>query len=74
MRRDGNHTNHGKNPSHDSHDSQSSHEPLLPQRGDYRTLLSFQKAEIVYDLTFRFAHKHLAKGDRTIDQMIRSAR
>jgi len=77
MRRDGNHanhTNHGKNPSHDSHDSQSSHEPLLPQRGDYRTLLSFQKAEIVYDLTFRFAHKHLAKGDRTIDQMIQSAR
>jgi four helix bundle suffix protein len=80
MRRDGNHAKHGKdgkNPSHDSpdsHDSQSSHEPLLPQRGDYRTLLSFQKAEIIYDLTFRFAHKHLAKGDRTIDQMIQSAR
>jgi four helix bundle suffix protein len=79
MRKDGNHTNHanhGKNPSHDSHDSQSSHplEQLLPQRGDYRTLLSFQKAEIIYDLTFRFAHKHLAKADRTVDQMIQSAR
>jgi four helix bundle suffix protein len=37
-------------------------------------LLSYQKAEVVYDLTFRFAHKHLAKGDRTIDQMIQSAR
>jgi four helix bundle suffix protein len=36
--------------------------------------LSFQKAEVVYDLTFRFAHKHLSKGDRTIDQMIQSAR
>jgi four helix bundle suffix protein len=28
----------------------------------------------VYDLTFRFAHKHLSKGDRTIDQMIQAAR
>jgi four helix bundle suffix protein len=36
--------------------------------------LSFQKAEVVYDLTFRFAHKHLSKGDRTIDQMIQAAR
>ena len=47
---------------------------MLPPRGDYRTLLSFQKAEVVYDITFRFAHKFLAKGDRTIDQMIQSAR
>jgi len=30
--------------------------------------------EIVYDLTFRFAHKFLSKGDRTVDQMIQSAR
>src|SRR5580700_2951523 len=45
-----------------------------PPRGDYRTLLSFQKAEVVYDITFRFAHKFLAKGDRTIDQMIQAAR
>ena len=66
----------GKHPSHDSHDSHLSHAPerLLPPRGDYQTLLSFQKAEIVYDLTFRFAHKFLAKGDRTVDQMIQSAR
>jgi four helix bundle suffix protein len=47
---------------------------LLPPRGDYQTLLSFQKAEVVYDITFRFAHKHLARGDRTVDQMIQSAR
>jgi four helix bundle suffix protein len=59
-----------------SHDSPSSHptERLLPPRGDYRTLISFQKAEIVYDITFRFAHKFLARGDRTVDQMIQSAR
>ena len=47
---------------------------MLPPRGDYRTLLSFQKAEVVYDITFRFAHTHLSRGDRTIDQMIQSAR
>jgi len=45
-----------------------------PPRGDYETLLSYQKAEVIYDLTFRFAHKCLSKGDRTIDQMIQSAR
>jgi four helix bundle suffix protein len=58
----------------DSSHSQSLAEPLLPQRGDYQTLLSFQKAEVVYDITFRFAHKYLARGDRTVDQMIQSAR
>ena len=46
----------------------------IPPRGDYRTLLTFQKGELVYDITFRFAHKFLAKGDRTIDQMIQAAR
>jgi four helix bundle suffix protein len=46
---------------------------LLAPRGDYHTLLSFQKAEIVYDITFRFAHKFLSRGDRTVDQMIQSA-
>lgn len=49
-------------------------ERLLPPRGDYQTLLSFQKAEVVYDITFRFAHKYLSRGDRTVDQMIQSAR
>ena len=29
---------------------------MLPPRGDYQTLHSFQKAEVIYDLTFRFAH------------------
>lgn len=63
----------GKHPSPDSHSSHDSHR-FIPPRGDYQTLLSFQKAEIVYDLTFRFAHKFLSKGDRTVDQMIQAAR
>lgn len=29
---------------------------------------------MVYDITFRFAHKYLGRGDRTVDQMIQSAR
>ncbi len=53
---------------------QQSSPVLLKPRGDYQTLLSYQKAEVVYDITFRFAHKFLSKGDRTIDQMIQSAR
>lgn len=47
---------------------------LIPPRGDYQTLLSFQKAEVIYDLTFQFAHRFLARGDRTVDQMIQAAR
>ncbi len=37
-------------------------------------MLSYQKAEVIYDITFRFAHKFLLSTDRTIDQMIQSAR
>ncbi len=47
---------------------------LLKPRGDYQTLLSYQKAEVIYDITFRFAHQFLERGDRTIDQMVQSAR
>src|SRR5436189_4452216 len=66
----------GKNGIDGNHKSPSSPNPhpIIPPRGDYQTLLSYQKAEVIYDLTFRFAHKYLARGDRTIDQMIQSAR
>lgn len=79
MNKDGNdakNESEGKVPSHPSHSSHLSHSPdrLLPPRGDYQTLLSFKKAEVVYDITFRFAHKFLARNDCTIDQMIQSAR
>lgn len=47
---------------------------FLPPHGNYAELLSFQKAEVVYDITYRFAHAHLTRGDRTIDQMVQSAR
>ena len=68
-----------KSPSHPSPTSHSSHPShsearIIPPRGDPRTLLSFQKAEVIYDLTFRWTRKYLAKGDRTIDQMVQAAR
>lgn len=76
------HGNDEKNGNDDIHNSPSSHKshpnlnqrPIIPPRGDYQTLLSYQKAEVVYDITFRFAHRFLSKGDRTVDQMIQSAR
>jgi four helix bundle suffix protein len=47
---------------------------FLPQLGNYKNLLSYRKAEIVYDITFRFCQRFLRKGDRTVDQMIQAAR
>lgn len=47
---------------------------FLPQGGNYQELLSYRKSEIIYDITFRFCEKHLKRGDRTIDQMVQSAR
>src|SRR5438093_6622200 len=47
---------------------------FIPPHGHYRELLSYQKAEVVYDLTFRFCERFLKKGDRTIDQMVQAAR
>jgi four helix bundle suffix protein len=47
---------------------------LIPPHGNYRELLSYRKAEIVYDVTFEFCDRFLAKRDRTIDQMIQAAR
>ena len=47
---------------------------LLPPHGNYAELLSYQKAEVVYDLTFRFCARFLKRGDRTVDQMVQAAR
>ncbi len=47
---------------------------FIPPHGNYRELLSYQKAEVVYDLTYRFCQRFLSRGDRTIDQMVQAAR
>lgn len=40
----------------------------------YRKLYVFCKAEAIYDLTYYFLQGHIAKGDRTYDQMLQAAR
>lgn len=47
---------------------------IIMPHGNYRELLSYRKAEVIYDITFRFCERHLKKGDRTIDQMVQAAR
>lgn len=49
-------------------------EGFLPPGDNYRDLLSYKKAEIIYDFTFRFCERFLKRGDRTIDQMVQAAR
>ena len=73
MKNDGNNAKNASGGKDSSQSSPDSH-PIIPPRGDYQTLHSFHKAEVVYDITFRFAHKFLSRGDRTVDQMIQSAR
>lgn len=52
----------------------SDDQKIIPPHGNYRELLSYQKAEVVYDLTYHFCQGFLSKGDRTIDQMVQAAR
>lgn len=47
---------------------------FIPPHGGYRKLLSYQRAEIVYDATVRFCERFFKKGDRTVDQMVQAAR
>lgn len=47
---------------------------ILHNRGNYKELLTFKKATVIFDLTYYFCQKYLSKGDRTVDQMIQAAR
>jgi four helix bundle suffix protein len=49
-------------------------EGFIPPHGGYQQLLSYCKAEIVYDATVYFCARFLDKRDRTYDQMIQAAR
>lgn len=41
---------------------------------NYKDLLFFRKSVALYDVTSVFCERFLAKGDRTIDQMVQAAR
>lgn len=47
---------------------------LIKQQGDHNKLICYRKAEVIYDITYHFAHSAFSKSDRTIDQMVQAAR
>lgn len=47
---------------------------LIPPHGGYRSLKSYQTAEIVYDATVVFCDRFIDKRSRTHDQMVQAAR
>ena len=47
---------------------------LIKRQGDHHNLICFRKAELLFDMTYHFAHTAFEKGDRTIDQMVQAAR
>jgi four helix bundle suffix protein len=47
---------------------------FIPPHGGYKKLLSYRKAEIVYDATAYFCERFFSKRDRTVDQMVQAAR
>ncbi|HEY7215496.1 MAG TPA: four helix bundle protein, partial [Thermoanaerobaculia bacterium] len=47
---------------------------FIPPHGGYKKLLSYQRAEIVYDATVYFCDHFVDRRSRTHDQMIQAAR
>jgi four helix bundle suffix protein len=47
---------------------------FIPPHGGYKQLLSYQRAEIVYDATVHFCDRFIDPRSRTRDQMIQAAR
>lgn len=47
---------------------------LMPNSGNYKKLLSYRKADVIYQMTCYFCTRFLTRGDRTVDQMVQAAR
>ncbi len=47
---------------------------FIPSHGGYHKLLSYQKAEMVYDATVYFCDRYIGQRSRTHDQMVQAAR
>ncbi len=52
----------------------NSSQGFIPAHGGYRNLITYQKAEIIYDGTVYFCQRFFDKYNRTIDQMVQAAR
>ena len=55
-------------------DKQYNPDGFIPKHGGYKSLITYQKAEIIYDGTTYFCKKYFQPRDRTIDQMVQAAR
>ncbi len=47
---------------------------FLPNPVNYRDLLFYKKATVLYDMTYWYQNRYLVRGDRTKDQMEQAAR
>jgi four helix bundle protein len=47
---------------------------FIPTHGGYQNLITYQKAEIIYDGTIYFTKRFFHKYDRTVSQMVQAAR
>lgn len=47
---------------------------FIPAHGGYRNLITYQKAEIIFDGTVYFCNRFFDKYNRTVDQMTQAAR
>ena len=54
--------------------TETKNEGFIPVHGGYRNLITYQKAEIIYDGTAYFCHRFFQKYNRNIDQMVQAAR
>ena len=55
-------------------ENQSNMDELIKHNGNYKNLLSYQKANVIFCLTYYFVDHYLQKSDRTCDQMVQAAR
>jgi four helix bundle suffix protein len=55
-------------------DKETNIKGFIPAHGGYRSLFSYQKAEIIYDGTVYFTNRFFNKYDRTVGQMVQAAR
>ena len=55
-------------------DNDNNTQGFIPTHGGYRSLFTYQKAEIIYDGTVYFTNRFFNKYDRTVGQMVQAAR
>lgn len=55
-------------------ENNQANKPVLRKQANWEDLFFYQKAVVLYQMTFVFTKRFLQKGDRTIDQMVQAAR